>query len=114
MHEVFRIARQVSPGRYKCGMSIQLNDQLREALRQNPGEPLHIHDEASQKDYVLVERDAIPWNMLSCLREAVEEGLRDVEAGWVYDWDPEDIKRRGRERLALRQQDESHGASAGN
>jgi hypothetical protein len=88
-------------------MNVQLTDELRNALRQNPGEPLHIHDDETQKDYVLVERDAIPWGALSWLRDAVEEGLRDVEAGRVYEWDPEDIKRRGRERLALRQQSES-------
>lgn len=95
-------------------MEIHLTDELRDALGQNPGEPLHIHDDKTQKDYVLVERDAVPWKALASLRDAIDEGLKDVEAGRVYDWDPEDIKRRGRERLALRQQDEAHGASADN
>jgi hypothetical protein len=83
-------------------MNIQLTGEVRDALRQNPGEPLYIHDEASQKDYVIVERDTIPWDALNWLRDAVEVGLRDFEEGRVSSWDPEEIMRLAQERHARR------------
>jgi hypothetical protein len=83
-------------------MNIQLTTELRDALEQNPGEPLYIHDETSQKDYVIVERDTIPWDALNWLRDAVEVGLRDFEEGRVSPWDPEEIMRLAEERNARR------------
>ena len=34
------------------------------------------------------------------LRDAIQEGMDDIEAGRVAEFDPEQIKRRGRKRLA--------------
>ncbi len=38
------------------------------------------------------------------LRQALELGWRDIEAGRVRDFDPEAVKQRGRARLALTKQ----------
>ncbi len=88
---------------YDNNMNIQLTDELRNALRQNPGEPLYLRDEESQKDYVLIE--AMPPDIESeRIRLAIEEGLRAVDEGRVHDWDVEETIRRGHERLARRNQ----------
>ncbi|MEX2186217.1 MAG: hypothetical protein WD875_05470 [Pirellulales bacterium] len=84
-------------------MQLHLTDELREALRQNPGQPLQIHDEQSQKDYLLIEAEAATHLMGDWLRQAIDEGVRAVEEGRVFDWNPEDTIRRGRERLAQRE-----------
>lgn len=35
------------------------------------------------------------------LRQALERGWRDIEAGRVRDFDPEAVKQRGRRRIAM-------------
>jgi hypothetical protein len=95
------------PPEYNCGMEIHLTDEIRHALAQNPGEPVYIRDDQSQKHYGLLEATPPPKVLPDWMRAAIDEGAKDIEAGRVYEWNPEEIKRRGRERLALQQQDQS-------
>ena len=85
-------------------MEIHLTDEIRHALEQNPGEPVYIRDDQSQKHYVLLEATPPPKVFPDWFHAAVEEGARDIEAGRVSPWDPEEIMRLGRERLARRKQ----------
>ncbi len=85
-------------------MQIHLPDEIRNALEQNPGEPVYILDDQSQKHYVLLEATPPPEVLPDHFRLAIEEGLRAVEEGRVLDWDLEETKRRCHERLAKRDQ----------
>jgi hypothetical protein len=91
-------------------MEIHLTDEIRHALAQNPGEPVYIRDDQSQKHYVLLETTPPPKVYPDWIREAIDEGAKAIEEGRVFEWDPEDIIRRGRERLTKRRQEEANGA----
>lgn len=81
-------------------MSLPLSNELRDALRQHPGEPLRLRDEESQRDYLLIDAATAPRVVCDWLRLAIDEGVRDLEEGRVSPWDTEEIKRLGRELLA--------------
>lgn len=87
-------------------MRFHLTDELRVALRENPGQPLELRDEDSQKDYLLIDAEAAPRLMCNWLIEAIDEGVRAADEGRVSTWDTEQTKRRGREWLAQRQQNQ--------
>lgn len=92
-------------------MEIHLTDEIRHALAQNPGEPVYIRDDESQKHYVLLEATPPPKVLPDWIRAAIDEGAQAIEEGRVSEWNPEEVIRRGRERLAKRMRDQCNGAS---
>ena len=71
------VRKRVDSGRYTSASEV-----MREALR------------------LLDAYEAVRESSLAKLRLSIEAGWKDVEAGRVSDFNPEDVKRRGRERLA--------------
>lgn len=71
------VRRKVDSGRYTSASEV-----VREALR------------------LLDAYESVRESSLAKLRVDVEAGWKAVEEGRVSDFDPEDVKRRGRERLA--------------
>lgn len=75
-----------------------LTSELRQALDACGGLPLELTDPLTNKVYLLVEK--APTSYEEYVQQALDEGLADLDAGRVGPWDPERIKREGRERFA--------------
>lgn len=75
-----------------------ITPEMRQALDANGGLPLELTDPLTKKVYLLVEK--APTSYGEFVQQALDEGLADLDAGRVVSWDPERIKREGRERLA--------------
>jgi antitoxin ParD1/3/4 len=71
------VRRKVDSGRYTSASEV-----VREALR------------------LLDAFESVRASTLAKLREDVNAGWKDIEEGKVSDFDPDEVKRRGRERLA--------------
>jgi antitoxin ParD1/3/4 len=71
------VRRKVDSGRYTSASEV-----VREALR------------------LLDAFESVRASTLAKLRADVNAGWKDIEEGKVSDFDPDDVKRRGRERLA--------------
>jgi Arc/MetJ-type ribon-helix-helix transcriptional regulator len=61
------------------------------------------HMAEARSDLELCHRDVGPRLSMSEFRDLIEEGIADADAGRVGPLDIEDIKRRGRERLTVRE-----------
>ena len=83
--------------------NVQLTPEMREALAANPGVPVHIADEATQKVYLLFEQGTLPELEEDYVRARLEEGFAAIERGEVEDWDAASIKAEGRKILEQRQ-----------
>ena len=89
-------------------MNPKLTPELRAALNEHPVGPIRLEDDASSEPVFIVRLADIP-NLQSLVDERIRAQLReadaDIAAGDVATWDAADIKRRGRQRLADRDQD---------
>lgn len=81
---------------------LPLTPELRQAFAAQGGLPLEFVDPETQQAYILSEPPIEMTLDEAYVREALDKGLADIEAGRVGPWDPERIKREGRERLAAR------------
>jgi hypothetical protein len=80
-----------------------ITPEMRAALVASGGAPIQVQDPETQQVYVMEPVVEITLDE-QYIRERIEEGLADIEAGRVVPWDPERIKRLGREWLAARQE----------
>ena len=89
---------------YNCDMSTlpSLTPEMRLALDANGGLTVEVTDPTTQKVYLLVEKEPPARGYQEYLEQALDKGLEDLDAGRVVAWDPERIKREGRERLQAR------------
>lgn len=79
-----------------------LTPEQRLALDEASGQPVLVVDAATQKTYYLVEsgrQETLAW---SWLRDQMQLGVEDIEAGRTVEWSAEQLKERG--RAALRAQ----------
>lgn len=83
-------------------MNPQLTPEIRSALEQHPVGPVRLDGDAEGGPVYLVRLDDIA-NLQELLdgrvREALAEAEHDIAAGRIVDWNPEDMKRLGRDRL---------------
>jgi hypothetical protein len=79
-----------------------LTPEMRQALDANGGLPIQVTDPQTQKVYLLMEQEPADKAYEEYVRRELDKGLADIDAGRVVAWDPESIKREGRERLAAR------------
>jgi len=79
-----------------------LTSEMRQALDANGGLPIQVTDPQTQKVYLLVEQEPSDKAYEDYVRRELDRGLEDIEAGRIVAWDPDRIKREGRERLAAR------------
>jgi hypothetical protein len=77
-------------------MTPKLTDEQRAALAANPGRPLRVEDEATNKVYVVVSEESLPTLWDDYIRREVARGLAAAERGDVEDWDVDSIKSEGR------------------
>jgi hypothetical protein len=81
---------------------LQLTPEQRAAVLANPGETVHIADEATQKVYLLLEQGAFPELEEEFVRARLEEGFAAIDRGEVEQWDAASIKVEGRKILKAR------------
>ena len=72
---------------------------MREALAQQPGQPVAVEDDQSEKKYLLVDAETGRAVAEQWIRDQLQLGLDAAACGMVTDFDPDAIKAAGRERL---------------
>jgi hypothetical protein len=80
----------------------QLTPEQLEVVAASGGLPVHLEDPETHKIYVLVERPEGRVLNDDYIRDQLSKGIAALEAGQRVSWDPERVKRDGRERLAQR------------
>jgi antitoxin ParD1/3/4 len=83
------------------GMNINLSPQLEELVRQKVASGLYTSASEVVREALrlMEEKDRLLEAKLSQLRQDIREGL---ESGPAAPWDPEEIKRAGRARMAAK------------
>ena len=83
-------------------MNVSLTPQLEELVRKkvDSGRYTSASEVVREALRLLDAYEAVRESSLAKLRADVEAGWKAVDDGRVSDFDPEDVKRRGRERLA--------------
>jgi hypothetical protein len=83
-------------------MNPKITPEIQSALDQHPVGPIRLQGEAGSSPVYLVRLDDI-LNLHELVKDRIQEKLAeaddDLKDGRVLDWDPDAIKRRGRERL---------------
>jgi hypothetical protein len=80
-------------------MTPKITPEMREALARQPGQPVAVEDDQTQKKYLLVDAASGRAVAEQWIREQLQLGLDAAERGHVADFDPEAIKAAGRGRL---------------
>lgn len=75
---------------------------MRDALAASGGAPIHVQDPETLQVYVVAEGTLAMTLDEQYVRDKIDEGLAAIDAGDCVPWDPERIKRLGRERLGSR------------
>lgn len=81
---------------------LPLPPEFSHALAANGGQPLFFEDPATLRRYQLAEAPLKITLDEEYINKKLDEGLAAIEAGDVVPWDPERIKRLGRELFAAR------------
>jgi antitoxin ParD1/3/4 len=83
-------------------MNVSLTPQLEELVRKkvDSGRYTSASEVVREALRLLDAYESVRESSLAKLRKDVEAGWKAVDEGRVSDFDPEDVKRRGRERLA--------------
>ncbi len=84
---------------YNTSMAPKLTDEQRLALEANPGKPLRVEDEQTDKVYLVIGEETLPTLWEDYIRREVRKGLDAIDRGEVEDWDIESIKAEGRRIL---------------
>ncbi len=80
-------------------MTPKLTHEQRAALAANPGRPLRVEDETTNKVYVVVSEESLPTLWDDYIRRELARGLAAAERGDVEDWDVDSIKSEGRQPI---------------
>ncbi len=86
-------------GCYNTNMTPKLTDEKRLALQANPGKPLRLEDEQTQKVYLVMSEETLPALWEDITRCEVKKGLDAIDRGEVEDWEIESIKAEGHQIL---------------
>lgn len=87
---------------------VQITPEQVEALAQAEDHCLRIHDPKTNKQYVIFEEPVVPEadaEHIEYMRRGLEEAEREIAAGLGMPWDPDAIRREGRERLGRTEAD---------
>lgn len=83
-------------------MNPRITPEIRNALERHPVGPVRLDGEAKGGPVYLVRLDDIA-NLQELIDgrigDALAEADKDIAAGRIIDWDPEELKRLGREHL---------------
>lgn len=78
-------------------MVLKITEEIRNAVKEHPGQPIKLQDEQTRKVYLLIDESAMPAFWEEYIRQEVWKGLAAIDRGEVEDWDVESIKAEGRE-----------------
>jgi len=81
------------------GMSPTITEEQRQALQQNPGQPVRVRDEKTDQVYLLFGAEGMSALWDEYIRREVEQGLAEIDRGEVEDWEVESVKAEGRRIL---------------
>jgi len=84
---------------------VQITPEQLEALAQSENGCVRVLDPATNRRYLIVEEASVPEadaEHIEYMRKGLEEAEREIAEGRGVPWDPEEIKRLGRERLEQR------------
>jgi hypothetical protein len=72
-------------------MTPKITPEMREALAQQPGRPVEVQDDQTQRTYLLVDADRGRTLTEQWFREQLQVGLDAADRGDVIDFDPSQI-----------------------
>lgn len=84
---------------YDTNMSPTITEEQRQALQQNPGQPVRVRDEKTGQVYLLLGADSMSALWEEYIRREVERGLSAIDRGEIEDWEVESVKAEGRRIL---------------
>lgn len=79
--------------------TLKLTDEMRQALQENPDQPLEIEDEVTRRVYLLVAKPTGREMIHATDHEAIQAGIDDMEAGRCVPF--EEMDRRISEKLGI-------------
>lgn len=89
--------------KYNEKMNIRLTDELRSAIKRQPGTPIRVEDEETREVYFIIDDDTHKRAMKALRQQedlaAIQEGVKDMEEGRVVPF--EDIDARIRDKLGV-------------
>jgi hypothetical protein len=74
-------------------------------LQNRGGEPIHVSVKSTKKVYLVIEQGILPTIDEDYIRGGLAHAAAQVERGEVGEWNSDEIKAVGRQRLARRRQD---------
>ena len=74
---------------YDTIMSPTITEEQRQALQENPGQPVRVRDEKTDRVYLLFGADSMSTLWEEYIRREVERGLAAIDRGEVEDWEDE-------------------------
>jgi hypothetical protein len=80
-------------------MAPKITEEMRAALAQQPGRPVKVVDDVTQRVYVLVDAEHAKALTEQWIREQLQIGLEAADRGEVVPFDVEAIKASGRSVL---------------
>jgi len=81
-------------------MGPKITDEMREALRQHPGQPVTVEDDRTKKVYYLVEQEAAVGLVDAWVRGQLQVGFDQMDRGEFDSWDIEATIAEARRRHA--------------
>ena len=69
----------------------KLTEEQRQALRDAAGRAVEVEDDQTQRTYVLVAKDEFPQFVEEAIRQELQIGFNQADAGDVADWDIEEM-----------------------
>ncbi len=85
------------------GMTPKITKEQRDALEQEPGKPLRLADDESERVYVVVDEQSLPTLWEDYIRREVQRGLDQLDRGEGQAWDAEGFLKAAHRRAADRQ-----------
>ena len=101
------LVERALPG-YNRRMNPQITPEIRNALEQHPVGPVRLSGDSNDEPVYLVRLDdiaALQELADSRVRDALTKADEDMEANQVIDWNPQDLKQLGRQKLSEHESD---------
>jgi predicted transcriptional regulator len=79
-------------------MTPKITPEMREALAQQPGRPVAVEDDQTNRKYLPIDAETGAAVAEQWIRDQLQLGLDNAARGLIVDFDPEAIKAGGRAR----------------
>lgn len=79
-------------------MNLKLSDELRQAIQNSQGRPVELQDDRTQSVYVIVAREEFQRIVEDRLRQELQIGFDEADAGITDNWDVEEMLEAARNR----------------